>query len=180
MQIAPMNSLTDPEHIFSFCPKCGAHAFQKCSEKKFQCTACEFIYYFNANGATAAIIQTGIDEILLTVRSKNPGKGKWDLPGGFIDFNESVEEALQREIDEELNLQITNLRYFCSYPNRYEFGGLLYHTIDLFYLCHPEDLSTLKLCDEVSDYRLQNIHEIDIDAIAFPSIKNVIHRLQSP
>jgi len=46
------------------------------------------------------------DGILFTVRTKEPGLGQLNFPGGFVDHNESLEQALVREIHEELSLSI--------------------------------------------------------------------------
>ena len=46
------------------------------------------------------------DKILLIKRKNEPFKGCWALPGGFIEYGESTEEAVKREIKEEANLEI--------------------------------------------------------------------------
>ena len=73
-------------------------------------------------------------EILFTKRSVDPHKGMLDLPGGFVDIMESAENALVREIKEELNLNIEHFQYFMSSPNEYIFGGLSVFTLDLAYI----------------------------------------------
>ena len=66
-------------------------------------------------------------------RANDPGRGKLDLPGGFVDPKESAEAAIKREIKEELKIDIAEPRYLGSYPNIYEYGGVTYHTCDLFF-----------------------------------------------
>lgn len=46
------------------------------------------------------------DQVLLAKRAREPGKGTWTLPGGMVELGESLEEALAREIMEELSLSI--------------------------------------------------------------------------
>jgi 8-oxo-dGTP diphosphatase len=46
------------------------------------------------------------DRVLLAQRGKEPGKGMWTLPGGMVELGESLEEALRREILEELSMHI--------------------------------------------------------------------------
>jgi 8-oxo-dGTP diphosphatase len=53
---------------------------------------------------SAAIFRDG--EVLLVRRARSPAKGFYSLPGGRIEFGETVHEALHREIDEETALQI--------------------------------------------------------------------------
>lgn len=53
------------------------------------------------------------DNKILVLRRCNDcgGGGKWDLPGGGIEKGENKEEALKREVYEETNLTITNIKY---------------------------------------------------------------------
>ena len=69
--------------------------------------------------------------VLLVRRAREPAAGTLDLPGGFIDFGETAEVALVRELREELDLAIEVLDYLGSYPNVYPYAGVRYHTLDL-------------------------------------------------
>jgi ADP-ribose pyrophosphatase YjhB (NUDIX family) len=80
-----------------------------------RCEACGFELYLNVAAAVAGLIRDERGRLLITVRGKEPGKGKWDLPGGFADPNESAEQALAREIREEVGLEVTAMRYFGSH-----------------------------------------------------------------
>ena len=68
----------------------------------------------------AAIILDN-DKILATQRAEGQFKGGWEFPGGKIEKDESCEEALIREIKEELNVDIIVKEYLCDieydYPN---------------------------------------------------------------
>lgn len=55
--------------------------------------------------AVAAIVLRG-DAILLMKRGKEPGIGKWSIPGGSVELGETLEEALKREVMEETGLDI--------------------------------------------------------------------------
>src|SRR3712207_6659952 len=89
------------------CPKCGARSLNQLSEKEFVCERedCQFTAFKNAAAAVAAIIELNDDTIIMTRRDREPGKGKLDLPGGFVDADETLEQSLQREVKEELSLQ---------------------------------------------------------------------------
>lgn len=79
----------------------------------------------------AAVIRRG-DEVLLTRRPE--GKhlaGKWEFPGGKVEPYESPEEALAREIREELGIEIENLRPFRFVHHEYPGKRILMLT----YLC---------------------------------------------
>lgn len=107
--------------MFRFCPNCSTTA-NSSNTRPFHCTSCDFTYYHNVAASVAAIIVVG-NQILLTERAKSPGQGMLDLPGGFVDPKESLEQSLIREIQEELSISIPSqsLSYFCSVPNIYQY-----------------------------------------------------------
>ncbi len=55
-------------------------------------------------GVGAIIIENG--KLLLVKRGKEPNKGFWSFPGGVVEFRETLEDALKREVKEETNLEI--------------------------------------------------------------------------
>ena len=54
-----------------------------------------------------ALIQDANNRILLVKRLRDPEAGCWGFPGGKVDFGETVEAAICREITEELGISIT-------------------------------------------------------------------------
>ncbi len=164
--------------IFKYCPKCGKDSFTQESEKFFLCSNCNFNFYLNTAAAVVGLILNSSGKILMTIRKFNPASGKLDLPGGFVDANETAEEALKREIKEELNLNIIDLDYFSSTPNIYHFKDVAYTTLDLAFFCKVEDFSILKPDDDVAGYKFLPINEINIEDIGLSSIKCIIARLK--
>lgn len=82
---------------------------------------------------TAAVIRKG-ETILLTRRPEGTrDAGKWEFPGGKLNPDESPEEALHRELLEELNLPVAVGGIFRVVHHRYEWGAVLL----LFYHCSP-------------------------------------------
>ena len=90
-----------PLDQFLYCPKCGSSHFEINNEKSKKCADCGFVYYFNPSAATVALILNEKNELLVCRRAKEPAKGTLDLPGGFIDMNETGEEGVAREVLEE-------------------------------------------------------------------------------
>lgn len=144
------------------------------SEKSVLCTACGFEYFFNPAAAVAAIIVNANDELLVTVRASDPGKGMWDLPGGFVDPDETGEAALIREIKEELNLKIDSMAYFCSAQNTYVYKEVEYRTLDMAFICRVNDLSTLRTMDDIEAAVFVPIHQIDVQRFCFSSMRKIV------
>ena len=73
---------------------CGSKHFMINNEKSRKCDNCGFTYYANPCSATAAFIINEDGEMLVVRRGKEPAKGTLDLPGGFADMDETLEEAM--------------------------------------------------------------------------------------
>jgi NAD+ diphosphatase len=161
---------------FRFCPQCGTEALERHSEKSVQCPACGFIFFFNAAAAVAALITDTHGRLLITRRARNPAQGTLDLPGGFVDAHETAEAALEREIREELNLEISRLRYLFSAPNIYDYAEVRYHTLDMAFACSVLDLSMLRPSDEVAEILFLQREELDANAFGLTSMREIISR----
>ncbi|MDR1877807.1 MAG: NUDIX domain-containing protein [Flavobacteriaceae bacterium] len=165
--------------IFVYCPNCKSSHLEFPGGTKIVCPDCGFEYYHNTAGAVAVIIQKG-EEILLTVRNKEPQKGFLDLAGGFIDPDESAEFACARELEEELGISvdISKLQYLNSNPNTYMYKGILYNTIDLFFLYRDDNLYIKNFdSDELKGFIWKKLSDIDLDDIAFESQKKTLSLL---
>ncbi|MEI6056341.1 MAG: NUDIX domain-containing protein [Lentisphaerota bacterium] len=161
-----------------YCPKCGKNSFEEDSFKSFKCQKCNFRIFLNAGAAVIAIIRNDRNEVLLTIRRHDPYAGMLDLPGGFVDYEENAEEALCREIKEELNLEVVDLKYLLSIPNLYEYEGILYHTLDLAFSCKVESFDNIKTDDDVSGYKFIPIEDISLDDVGLRSAKEIVRILK--
>lgn len=75
-----------------------------------------FTYQYPRPAVTVdAILINHHQEVLLIERGREPYRGKWALPGGFIDMDESLETACMRELREETGLEIENLKQFKAF-----------------------------------------------------------------
>ena len=163
-----------PLRVFKYCPSCGKQALAADSEKSLKCNNCGFLYFINAAAAVAGIITDRSSKLLLTIRKNEPYKGKYDLPGGFIDQWEKAEDALKREIKEELNLEIIELQYFTSFPNEYLFKDVLYNTLDITYQCKVRDFSPILARDDISGFDFVNPSELNMEDVGAASMKGII------
>jgi NAD+ diphosphatase len=155
---------------FNYCPACGSGNISFDDMKRIGCRDCSFTYYHNVAAAVAAILEYD-KKIVLIKRAKDPGKGKLDLSGGFVDPMESAEDALKREIKEELTIGLREPKYLGSYPNIYKYEGVIYHTCDLFFYCKINALPTDFDRTEIEELVLINPLEIPNNEIAFESVK---------
>lgn len=89
---------------FQFCPVCGSNHFEINNIKSKKCKDCGFSYYLNPSSATVALILNSKEELLAVRRKKDPAKGALDLPGGFVDMDETGEEGMAREVKRKLDL----------------------------------------------------------------------------
>jgi mutator protein MutT len=160
-----------PLSLFQFCPKCGSSQFVIHNEKAKCCKSCGFIYYANACSATVALVLNQKQELLVSKRAHHPAKGTLDLPGGFIDMDETAEEGLIREIKEETSLDVNHIEYLFSFPNEYEYAGFLVHTVDLFYLCNVNNFHQLSANDDVEELQFIPLSDIDMNDFGLASIR---------
>lgn len=157
--------------LFQYCPVCGSKNFVVNNEKSKRCEDCGFILYSNPSAATAGFIRNDDGDLLVCRRGKEPEKGTLDLPGGFVDFNETAEQAIAREIKEETGLTVRSLKYLFSLPNDYLYSGLNTPTLDLFFDCKMEDFSCLFAADDVEECFFLPLREINPSLFGLKSIK---------
>ena len=79
-----------------------------------RCTRCGMMHYPRLSPAAIVLVRNG-DQILL---AHSPGfpKGLYSVLAGFVEPGESIEEAVVREVREEVGIEVTNVRYFGSQP----------------------------------------------------------------
>lgn len=158
------------EHAgFAYCPRCGAAAIESCDKKAMRCHSCDFVYYHNTASAVAAIIEMD-GGFLLTVRAREPKAGFYDCPGGFVDHGESIEEALLREVREELGIDVVIGAFMASFPNRYVFRDVAYFTTDAFFICRPAGSEAeIVVSDEIRQWEIIRPDRIPFEKLAFES-----------
>ena len=165
-----------PLSLFQYCPICGAKAFHDHNFKSKRCEQCGFVYYFNPCAATLALLLNEENELLVCQRAKEPAKGTFDLPGGFCDMDETIEEGMLREIKEETGLVPTHIEYLFSLPNRYPFSGFEVHSLDCFFLCRVSDISSLRSMDDAANCHFLPLDQIDPSLFGLTSVRTGLQR----
>ncbi len=97
-----------------FCGRCGAETLEKKPEFERTCPLCELSFFPRISPSILVRIQKG-DQILMA-RSPYFPVGVYGLIAGFVDTGESLEQAVHREVKEEVGITIKNLRYVRSQP----------------------------------------------------------------
>lgn len=90
-------------------------------------------------------------EILLIKRAREPFKGRWALPGGFVDKDESLERAASRELEEETGIRRVRLEQFGAFgdPGRDPRG----HTVSVGFIASLKKRPQVKADDDAEDAR---------------------------
>jgi 8-oxo-dGTP pyrophosphatase MutT (NUDIX family) len=134
------------------------------------------VLFFNAAAAVAAFVTDPAGRVLYVRRSRDPGKGRLGMPGGFVDPGETAEEALLREVREEVGLDIGPLTYLGSWPNRYLYRDVVYTTLDLFFVAPAVDPASAQPLDAVDRIEWLAPARVDPGEIAFDSMRAALER----
>ncbi|MDR2900496.1 MAG: NUDIX domain-containing protein [Treponema sp.] len=159
--------------MFHYCPHCASPDIQFTEGKLFFCPACSFTYYHNTAAASGIIIESD-GRILTLVRGKEPGKGKLDFPGGFVDPGEGIIDAICRECREELSWDPgKNINLLASFANQYPYKNILYNTCDVFFTVNVPGLheTDFSLDEENSQLYITEPKNINPDDFAFVSAR---------
>lgn len=169
-----------PWQLFRFCPRCGtARADPAAREPAFGCDRCGLHYFFNPAIAVAALILRDDGRGLFIRRAKDPEKGKLALVGGFVDVGEPAEQALRREVREEVRLELGPLRFLSSNPNDYEYRGVIYPVVDVFFVAQAEEPGRAAALDGVASFSWEDPARVDLDSMAFASMRDALERFRS-
>ena len=88
----------------SYCPYCGDRVHGTYASAG-TCVGCNREIFANSRPAAGVFICRG-EKVLLVQRGVEPAKGKWDIPGGFLEEGESAEDGACREVMEELGYEL--------------------------------------------------------------------------
>jgi len=122
-----------------FCGKCGSQTVAKKDERALICENCATTIYPKI--APAVIVAITCNDKILLARGRNYQGSFYALIAGYVDIGESLEEAIVREVREEIGIEITNIRYYKSQP--WPFSG----SIMIGYFAEADDSQHL-LIDE--------------------------------
>ena len=97
-----------------FCGRCGGKTDPAPGELAKRCTRCGMLHYPRLSPAVIVLVTK--EDRLLLARSPGFPQGLYSVLAGFVEPGESIEEAVVREVREEVGIEVTNVRYFGSQP----------------------------------------------------------------
>ncbi len=164
-----------PLEKLSFCPKCGSHDFPINSHCSRKCVDCGFEFFKNPSIGAAAFVFDDKGRLAVVRRAKNPAKGSLDLPGGFADIGETIEDAIKREVWEETNMKVDVESYLFSIPNTYIYAGIDAYPLDFFFKCKITDKNNIIIDQkENSELLFLNKEEINPDDFGLDSVRKAV------
>ena len=138
------------------------------------CSECDLHFYINPKPVNAIILENEKNEILFVIRKIEPKQGMLDLPGGFVDVDETFEESMKREVKEEINIDLQSVSYVTSFSDEYEHGGLSARTIcALFHEELPSDTEIVP-GDDAAGYQWIKKFEIPFERLAFEGMREAL------
>ena len=156
-----------------FCRNCGTAVEYRVPDDgdtrvRAVCPACHTIHYENPLNVVGTIPVMPDGRVLLCKRNIEPRWGKWTLPAGFMELNETTGEGAARETDEEAGAQIRMGRLF-SLVNVPHVGQVhLFYTADLL-------SDQFNPGHETIEARLFREDEIPWDELAFRTVSTTLH-----
>jgi NAD+ diphosphatase len=150
---------------YKFCTNCQAELKEESNLKT--CPKCGKHYYFNAKPTITVILIDSDGRILLTKRAYEPFKDWWDFPGGFVEEDEPLEQAAQRELEEEIGITVTDFDYLGSFAEDYHYRDEIVPVVAAVFAGTMPSGSSVAVGDDVSGYKFFARDDLDFEKIAF-------------
>ncbi|MBM4338861.1 MAG: NAD(+) diphosphatase [Deltaproteobacteria bacterium] len=106
--------IVDWDRTHEFCGRCGVPLKLKTTERAKECPQCNLLHFPRLAPAIIVLVERGQE--LLLARSRHFLPGMYSVLAGFVEPGESLEEAVVREVKEEVGVDIKNIKYFGSQP----------------------------------------------------------------
>jgi NAD+ diphosphatase len=111
-----------------YCGACASEMGLMPGERAFKCPSCGMVAYPRISPAMMVLIKKG-DAVLLARHTLSP-TGRFSPLAGFLEAGESIEEAVHREVFEEVGLAVQNIRYFGSQSWPFPHSLMIAYTAD--------------------------------------------------
>jgi len=158
----------------TYCPACGERLVHRevGGRARLSCPACGYVHYQNPVPGVGVIIEME-GGVVLVKRGGQVKKGRWALPSGYIEADESVEEAAVRESREEtgLDVELIDLLGIYSFPEGPPSSGII-----VFYRARPTG-GALRAGDDAEDVRV--FAPEDVPPMPFRTHREAFQRWQA-
>lgn len=161
------------------CQYCGG-SLEATNKTKHICQACGKDSYNTPRAAAAVVIGDGHGQYCFAVRAHEPERGKLDCIGGFVDYGETAEEAIIREMEEEAGLlpeHVRNLRYLGSAFDEYMWHGQPEPVHTTYFIAELVPGTELTADDDVASFVWMPLERLGHDGVAWPGMEHVLRRL---
>jgi len=157
-----------------YCTYCGG-TLEPFNDFHFRCLKCQRVIFQNPIPAMCVLMIEN-EKLLYVRRARNPRKGSWDFPGGFLEPGENVEQATKRECKEELGINVKVGKVFGTYADIYCGDGYTSTVLNVYIFCErgPGELVP---DDDVDGYAWFPLAEPP-DNIAFKHMRVALTDLQ--
>ena len=161
-----------------FCPKCANSMEWRLlgdeSKPHPICGTCGFVLWQNPLPSVEALVVRDTcsgKEVLLGRRSRDPLKGKWDVPGGFLGMGDDPTVVICRECLAEFNAEVNVVSPVCALPETFQDKQL----VSIFYLCElaSDHFAVSDRTDRIEWFPADKLPEM-----AFPSVGKAIDAVE--
>ncbi len=120
---------------FNYCPICAKKLEKTLIESKLRksCPACSFIHWGEYSVGVGGILLRG-NKGLIVQRAINPGRGRWTIPGGYVEQGEKIADAVVREVREETGLITEPVSVFAVKDRPQDMPGIKHDIYIVFLL----------------------------------------------
>jgi NAD+ diphosphatase len=106
--------IVDWDRTHQFCGRCGSQTTIREDMRAKECPECGFIMFPRISPAVIVLVED--EDMVLLARAKRFQGDLYSVLAGFVEPGETLEETVQREIKEEVGIDVNNIRYFGSQP----------------------------------------------------------------
>jgi len=159
-----------------YCSECGAKVSLQTiagdNRRRFVCKGCGKTHYQNPHVLVAAYVCVG-DRILWIRRGIAPAAGKWAMPGGFMENDETPEAAAARELQEETGIDVE-----AEAMTLVSVSSILHMTqTHLVFRCHLDEVPSTTATEEAIEFGWFTEDELPWDELAFPRIEPQVRQV---
>jgi len=159
-------------HGWRTCPRCAT--LLENDGTRVECPACGSVYYANSAPCVCALVEDADGWLLLARRGVEPDRGKWDVPGGFLEEGEHPLDGLRRELREETGLEGEPGRFVGVWMDVYGDFPEAVATLNLYWTVHVADPQPIA-ADDVAELRWFAPDELPArDELAFTSFADAL------